>query len=230
MALRGFRKSRYRRLRMWLVVLTALVAAMTGLFFRCRPVLTAFAESRAKLLATTTANAVVAEVLEENADLCRQAVQVDYDDQQKVASVFTDTASVNVLRTAATRQIIAEMGAVDTIAVGVPIGTLFGPRWLSGWGPAVTFPMSVSCTVVSSVTSRLEAAGMNQTHYRVMLNMTIQTYVVTPGGRSSVAVEVTYPMTEAVLLGEVPDNLTEVYGDDQTVLGKIFDYGTSGAE
>ena len=45
-------------------------------------------------------------------------------------------------------------------------------------------------------------------------------------GRSTVSTRVTYPMAETVLLGEVPDNLTEVYGDDQSLLGQIFDYGT----
>ena len=51
--------------------------------------------------------------------------------------------------------------------------------------------------------------------------------MVSPAGRSTVGARVSYPMAETVLLGEVPDNLTEVYGDDQSVLGQIFDYGTS---
>ena len=113
-----------------------------------------------------------------------------------------------------------------SITVGIPLGTLAGLDWLSGWGPLISIPMSVTSTVLSNVSSSLEAAGMNQTNYRVLINVQVEMYLVTPGGRSSVAADFSYPMAQAVLLGDVPENLTEVYGDDQTLLGKIFDYGT----
>ena len=86
--------------------------------------------------------------------------------------------------------------------------------------------MSFTSTVLSDVSSALESTGINQSIYRVLVHLEISLYVVTPGGRSSVGAQLSYPVTEAVILGEVPDNLTEVYGDDQTLLGKIFDYGT----
>ena len=66
-----------------------------------------------------------------------------------------------------------------------------------------------------------------QSLYQVLIHLEISLYVVSPAGRSTVGARVSYPMAETVLLGEVPDNLTEVYGDDQSVLGQIFDYGTS---
>lgn len=115
----------------------------------------------------------------------------------------------------------------NTLTVSTPIGTLFASEWLSGWGPTVTFPISYTATVLSDVSSSLEAAGINQSTYRLLVHLDIQVYVVTPTGRSTVGAQLSYPMAEAVLLGEVPDNLTEVYGDDQTLLGKIFDYGTA---
>ena len=106
------------------------------------------------------------------------------------------------------------------------MGTLSGWHWLSGFGPLLTFPISFTATVISDVSSVLEAAGINQSIYRVLVHLEISIYVVSPGGRSTVGANVAYPMAEAVLLGEVPDNLTEVYGDDQSLMGQIFDYGT----
>lgn len=219
------RRRRVRRMR-WLAVLCALAVLLIGEFIHCRPILTAFAESQAVWVATKTANRVVEQVLEQHAALCRDMVKTHYTEEDILSSVFVDTTAVNTVRTAITAAVMEEMEQYASLSVGIPLGTLFGPDALSGWGPLIYFPMSVTGTVLSDVSSSLEAVGMNQSKYRVLVHIEVSLYVVTPGGRSSVGAQLSYPMTEAVLLGDVPDNLTEVYGDDQTLLGKIFDYGT----
>lgn len=189
--------------------------------------MTAFAESQAVWTATKIANRTVAAVLEQYTDVCQNMIKVTYTETAQLSSVIPNTASVNMVRTAITDRAMNEMETFTSLSVSIPIGTLLGADWLSGWGPLMTFPISFTATVLSDVSSSLEAVGMNQSTYRVLVHLDIHLYVVTPGGRSSVGTQVSYPMAEAVLLGEVPDNLTEVYGDDQTLLGKIFDYGTA---
>ena len=227
----GSLRRRRRRRKQYRIgcVLSAVLAVctlLTAVFFRCRPVLTAFAESQAVWIATKTANRAVAQVLEEYAEPCRSIVEPQYNTQQVLSSLFVDTATVNTVRTAITAAVMRGMESYSSVSVGIPLGTLVGLDWLSGWGPLCTFPMSVTATVLSGVSASLEAVGMNQSAFRVLVHVSISLYVVTPGGRSSVKAEQSYPMAEAVILGEVPDTLTEVYGDDQTLLGKIFDYGT----
>ncbi len=229
--MRGVFRRRRRRQQRWRLLrfamgLLSVTGVLFALFIRCRPVLTAFAESQAVWLATKTANRVVAQVLTEQEDVCHTMIETHYNEQQVLSSVITDATAINTVRTAVTAAVMRELEQYSSISVGIPLGTLAGFDWLSGWGPLVTFPMSMTATVLSNVSSSLEAVGMNQSTYRVLVHINITLYVVTPGGRSSVGAEHSYPMAEAVLLGEVPDTLTEVYGDDQTLLGKIFDYGT----
>ena len=189
--------------------------------------MTAFAESQAVWTATKIANETVASVLAEYTELCADMVEVTYTDTSHLSSVIPDTAAVNTVRTAITDAAMEAMEAFTALSVSIPLGTMLGAEWLSGWGPLITFPISCTATVLSDVSSSFEAVGMNQSIYRVLVHLDVSLYVVTPGGRSSVGTQVSYPMVETVLLGEVPDNLTEVYGDDQTLLGKIFDYGTA---
>ena len=205
----------------------AILLFLMTVFFRCRPVLTTFAESQAVWTATKIANRTVATVLDQHADICRDMVTITYTDTAQLSSLIPNTSSINQVRTAIMDRTMEELETVTSLSVSIPVGTLFGADWLSGWGPPVTFPISFTATVLSDVSSSLEAVGINQSTYRVLVHLDIHLYVVTPGGRSTVGTQVSYPMAEAVLLGEVPDNLTEVYGDDQTLLGKIFDYGTS---
>ncbi len=229
-------KGVFGRRRRWLqwrrgvqvsLVFLLTLCLLLAMAIHIRPIITTFAESNAVWLATKIANETVAEILEQEAARCQSLIQVAYNEQKILSSVFTDTLAINTVKTAVTAAIIEKMEEIDTVSVGIPLGTLLGFDWLSGWGPPVPFSMSVTSSVLSSVSSTLEAVGMNQSNYRVLIDVSISLYVVTPGGRSSVAADFSYPMAEAVLLGEVPDNLTEVYGDDQTLLGKIFDYGTA---
>ena len=223
---RVFLRRRRRRLQVFTAILLIFVLLVSA-FFKCRPILTTFAESQAVWTATKIANSTVAAVLEQYADVCQNMIKVTYTETAQLSSVIPNTASVNEVRTAITDRAMSEMEKFTSLSVSVPIGTLLGADWLSGWGPLMTFPISFTAAVLSDVSSSLEAVGMNQSTYRVLVHLDIHLYVVTPGGRSTVGAQVSYPMAEAVLLGEVPDNLTEVYGDDQTLLGKIFDYGTA---
>ena len=216
-----------RRLGVALIVLGCVIGLLGLTFFRCRPIMIAFADSQAVWEATQIANRTVARILQEYTDLCANTIEVVYADDQRIASVCTNTAAINTVRTAIAEAAMSSMEQVSSLSVAIPMGTLSGWHWLSGFGPLLTFPISFTATVISDVSSVLEAAGINQSIYRVLVHLEISIYVVSPGGRSTVGANVAYPMAEAVLLGEVPDNLTEVYGDDQSLLGQIFDYGAT---
>ena len=215
-----------RRLRV-LALLLASVALAVPLMLRIHTTVIAFAEMRAQRIAELQANNAVAAVLETHASLCSSMVKVTYNDQQMLTSVMADASSVNTIKTAVASTLNERFGSISSLSADIPIGTLIGPEWLSGMGPLVRFPISVSASVMTTVSSSLEAVGMNQSAYKVLLNVHIVMGIIVPDGRTSVVVDSSFPMAEAVLLGEVPDTLTEVYGDDQTLLGKIFDYGTT---
>ncbi len=220
---RRFDLAGWQRLLLLLLVLSI---AMIMLFIRMHPVIREYAESRARILAEQIANETVAQVLSDRSAVCSSMLRVTYNDRQMLSSVIADAASVNAVKTAVASSVVERLRELSTIQIGIPLGTLLGTEWFSGWGPLVPFSIGVTSRVLTTVSSSLEAVGMNQSAFRVLLHVHITLSVITPEARSSVSVDTAFPMAETVLLGEVPDNLTEVYGDDQTLLGKIFDYGT----
>ena len=228
MLVRRFRRGRrtIAHIRVVCIVMLCVIGLLGFAFFRCRPVLQAFAESQAVWIATKIANQTASDVLTEYKDDCADIITIIYDGQQKVTAIETDSSAVNAVRTAMTEQAITAMEAVTSLPVSIPLGTLTGWHWISGWGPLITFPISFTATVISDVVSSLTAEGINQSTYRVEIELEIVLTVVSPAGCTTVSANVNYPMAESILMGEVPDNLTEVYGDDQSLLGQIFDYGT----
>ena len=214
-----------RRVR-FVAAALAMVVLAVPVMMRVRTTVIAFAEMRAERVAEWQTNDAVAAVLETYAPLCSSMVKVTYDNNQRLTSVMADAATVNTIKTAVASTLTQHFGSMTSLSADIPLGTLMGPEWLSGMGPILRFPISVSASVLTTVSSSLEAVGMNQSAYKVLLNVHIVMGIIVPDGRTSVVVDSSFPMAEAVLLGEVPDTLTEVYGDDQTLLGKIFDYGT----
>lgn len=226
---RGLRSCRRRRIRPWhrvLAVLLVFAVLACVCLIRCRTVVYEFAKSSAAWTAEKTTNETVSRVLEERAELCRNLISVAYNDEQILSNVTVDSAGVNAIKTTAAVAVMDALEDATSITVSIPLGTLLGLDWLSGWGPLVTVPMSATQSVFTSISSELTDVGINQSSYRVNIHVKVNLWIVTPAGYADVTVESDFPMAETVLLGRVPDNLTEVYGDDQDTIGEIFDYGT----
>ena len=228
MLVRRFRRNRRTTARAWRMLLIALsvLGIFGAMFFSCQPIMLTYSESQAVWIATKIANQTAAQVLQQYEVLCANAITVTYDQQQQVSSIQTAVTTVNAVRTDITCKVMEAIERSSSISVSIPLGTLLGCHWFSGLGPMLTFPISFTATVNSSVSSSLTAEGINQSAYRILLFLDIALYIVTPGGRTTTSTTVNFPVVETVILGEVPDNLTEVYGDDQSLLGQIFDYGT----
>ncbi len=229
MSRRGLRTYRSKSRRFWwrlLGWLFAVVAITSICFIRCRRIVYAFAESNAAWTAEMTTNKMVAQVIADNQTLCRDLIQVTYNDTHILSNVTVDSAGVNTIKTAVSAAVMDALKDTTGVDAQIPLGTLLGLDWLSGWGPRIMVPMSATQSVFTAVSTSLEDMGINQSLFAVNINVRVNLWIVTPAGYADVTVENDFPVAQMVLLGEVPDNLTEVYGDSQDTIGEIFDYGT----
>ncbi len=229
MARHGLRAHGRRGFAPWqraLAVLLVLVVAAAVCFFRCRTAVYQFAKSSAAWRAERAANETVARVMAQHGDLCRSLITTSYNNDNVLASVILDSAGINTIKTAAATAMMDALADMHTLTVRVPLATILRLDWMSGLGPRIAVPLSMTGSVFTTVTSSLEEVGMNQSTYRVNIHVKIGLWIVTPAGYADMTVETDFPMAEAVLLGEVPENFTQVYGDSQDTIGEIFDYGT----
>ncbi len=219
---RGF----FRPWQRLLAGLLCVLVLVCGCFFRCRTAVYQFAKSSAAWTAEKAANETVSQVLVQYADVCRNLISVSYNNDNILSGVILDAAGLNTIKTAASVAIMDALEEFRTVTVQMPLATLLRMDWMSGLGPRIPLPLSLSGSVFTNITSSLEEVGMNQSTYRVNIHVRIGLWLVTPAGYADVTVESDFPMAEAVLLGEVPENFTQVYGDSQDTIGEIFDYGT----
>ena len=108
--------------------------------------------------------------------------------------------------------------------ISIPAGTLTGSQILTGRGPRVPFVVEPVGDVVTQVYHSFDQAGINQTRYQVMLQVTVQVEAICPGCVVHTQVSSSICLGETVIVGRVPEAFTQVETKD-TIPGLVAGYG-----
>ncbi len=192
---------------------------VTGVLFhtlngRLRPVLEAAASSQATNLMTQAIAAAVDNCLQENGMGYSDFVTLEKDAAGKVTSITSNTTASRFKRQVV-EAVARQLSALDSSALGVPLGTLTGQPLLSGAGPSVRVRVDSVGDVAADYANSFTAAGVNQTLHRVCLEITATVYLFLPGEVLPVSVSNSVCVAETVIVGETPDtylNLEKGYG------------------
>ena len=205
-----------------LVAVLPILAAflVTGVLFhtlngRLRPVLEAAASSQATNLMTQAIAAAVDNCLQENGMGYSDFVTLEKDAAGKVTSITSNTTANSRFKRQVVEAVARQLSALDSSALGVPLGTLTGQPLLSGAGPSVRVRVDSVGDVAADYANSFTAAGVNQTLHRVCLEITATVYLFLPGEVLPVSVSNSVCVAETVIVGETPDtylNLEKGYG------------------
>ncbi len=193
------------------VVLPVLAAlALAGLCLhalnaRFRPVLETAAASRATNLMTQAIDTAVDSCLQENGMSYADFVTLDLDSAGKVTSITSNTAANSRFKRQVVAAVIRQLSAMDSDALGVPIGTLTRQPLLSGVGPSVRVRVDGVGDVTADYSNSFTSAGVNQTLHRVSLDITATVHLFLPGEVLPVSVSSSVCVAETVIVGETPD-------------------------
>lgn len=193
----------------WLMVLVALVfsaAAWTAVALdrSFRPALLAIAEAKARVAANQAIHrAISAEVLE--GVRYEQLIRVVTDRQgDRVLLLQPDSVAINRIVDRANRAAEAALAALDGQPVSIPLGQVWGYGLLGGAGPRIRLRLHPIGAVQTSVRSEFRAAGINQTHHQVILEMKATLRLASPLVGGDVEAPFTTVLAEAIINGEVP--------------------------
>lgn len=190
-----------------LAVLCLLVHTLNG---RLLPVLEATASSQAANLMTQAINAAVDNCLQENDMNYADFVTVQRDSEGKVTSIVSNTAANSRFKRQVAEAVGRQLSALDSDALGVPLGTLTGQPLLSGAGPRVRVKVDSVGEVATDYENSFTSAGVNQTLHQVCLNITATIYLFLPGNVFPVSVSNKVCVAETVIVGETPDTYLNV--------------------
>ena len=193
-------KRRRRGLGVLFVLLLLCGAAYAG-DCAMRPVLANACEARVEAQASRAIQEAVLEVLSAQT---QEAILRVYTQDGRAYLLETDSVRLNRLSADCALKAQERIAAIGEQGVSIPLGTALGLSLLNGLGPKIRVRFVPSGTVRASCESTFTSAGINQTVHRISLTLTASVRMLLPGGARTVAVTLRTPVSEDVIVGDVP--------------------------
>jgi len=179
-----------------------------------RPTIQAKAEAHARVIATTSINQAIQEKVAKNIRY-EDLISVKVDNRGRVVLMQPNTGEINRLASDATIAVQQLMKKIERNSIYIPLGQLLGSQILAGRGPDIPIAIVPVGTVESRVYDVFEQAGINQTRHKIYLVVQATVRIVVPLLQTNVQIKSEVPLTEAIIMGEVP----QVYfGGGQPIL------------
>lgn len=200
-------------IRFWIILILAL---MVSLFIMVRsrlwPVVKNLAETQVKNTTSDLINdAILEQIVNGNIQYDR-IVFFEKDLNGRITALKTNMAEVNRLKTDILNLINDEILAQDTSHLGVAIGSLVFPEFLSGKGPEI--PVKILSIRNSDATfqSYFSEAGINQTLQQLTMDVLVDVTILVLGQTDTFTVSSQVVVAETIIVGDVPDTYLQTGG------------------
>ena len=205
-----------RRVRTACLVL-ALLIAVAAWCVGCavKPVLLSLGQAQAQSLAAGAMNAALREAVGSVAydDL----VEVRTDGNGRITMLQMNTGLMNRIAATAADDAQQRIDREGRQEITVPILAALGSRLFGDWGPVSRTGMTATGAVSAAYESEFAAAGINQTRHRVYLCLSASVSVAMYNESHSLQATARAPIAESIIVGEVPQSLTEAGGASGTL-------------
>lgn len=199
------RRKRIRRVIY--IILAGILVLSVYLEFAVKSQLEDAMAAQMKTLAQRAMNSAVAQFIAENPDIGERLSEPHYGEDGMVTSVTSNPTDINYLKaTVATlSQDKIEALCADE-GVSVPLGSFTGFVLFRNLGPYVRLEIGSRQTVICSLKSTFEGAGMNQTLHHVILTVEADIVVYNPFNiHRALHTSADFEIAQTVIVGSVPN-------------------------
>ena len=186
-----------------LLVLVLIAVIIVSIFF-FRSLTTQVAVSDAVDIVNLSVNNAVSEVIGEGGYDFDYFMELSKDESGNVTAISGNMSHINAL-SAAILDRVMDTADDGTIIVDIPLGNLLGLNILSGKGPDIKVEIIMLTSSRTDFRNVVQSAGINQTEYQLMLDITIDIDVLVPWGTESTSTVCEVIIADTVIVGKVPD-------------------------
>ena len=155
------------------------------------------------------AEAQLYSVLAEDGCSYEDFIHLSYGSGGEVRSATVDTVRLNSLKAKLALSLLSFLSE-RSITATVPIGNLQGLLLLSGTGGEITLLARVTEGMRTHIETAFTEAGMNQTRHSIAVSFTMQATYLLARRTEKTEVTLSVPIGETVIVGDVPDSLTQI--------------------
>lgn len=130
----------------------------------------------------------------------------------RITALKTNMSEVNRLKTDILNIINDEILALDTMDLGIPLGSLILPQFFSGKGPQIPVHILSIRNSDAVFSSNFSQAGINQTLHQLTMVVSIDVAMLVLAKTSSFTITSEVVVAETVIVGEVPQTFLQTGG------------------
>ena len=203
-------------IRKWLRRLAVLLLLLLVLFFvlrsKYRLVINDLARTQVMNTTSDLTNDAIAKQIAAGDIQYDRIVFFEKDLEGRITALKTNMSEVNRLKTDILNIINDEILALDNSDIGIPLGSLFFPEFLSGRGPAIPVHILSIRNSDANFVSLFSQAGINQTLHRLNMVVSIDVAVLVLGQTASFTMTSEVVVAETVIVGDVPQTYLQTGG------------------
>lgn len=151
-------------------------------------------------------------------------VNLKTDEKGSIIAIETDMNTVNKLKATLTTEVTKSLREMEAYPYNISLGTLLGTEYLAGRGPNLNLKIEPTGFLEADLLSNFSSAGINQTHHKIILNITVDITTYIPLSRNSTKVSTNFILAETVIVGDVPQYYSSVISDDTKLLPNYNKY------
>ncbi len=210
----------------WFIAFLCFILILAVCFISVKPFVFTYAKSEAETIILNAANQAVLNVLEKNNISYATLSNVSRMSDGTITGIEIDIEKVNTLKSQISGELSRIVSQNNKYELNIPIGTLFGNEYTTGYGPKIKFKMQLTETAILDFESRFESAGINNVLHQIIIKIDVKASVLMMGCTDGFSVSTTALAAQTVIAGTVPDSFTNVIEYPENDLAdEVFNFG-----
>lgn len=194
-----------------LLIMFATIIISIVLFLKAAyPVFKASCETAASSKGVTIINEEVNKVMRNYS--YDNLISVEKDQNGKIAFIKADSICINNIVTKIVSNIQKQFDGIPRISVFINMGSVSGISALKNFEPRFEVELESAGNINATTRTDFQSIGINQTHHKIYLDIDARVGILTPLDTFGKDVSTEVLLTEAVIVGEVPDSYYNLSG------------------
>lgn len=173
--------------------------------YKARDLVHNLVENELEIHAMNAIDNAVCDVLTNNPVDYNSIIKSDTDENGRVNALYTDTASINMLKSKMSLLINENINNTHKVKVAVPAGAFTGLVLLSSFGPDINVRLTLDGSVNTTIKSEFISAGINQTMHRVYMEVEANVSLTCPIISYETEFTSEYELCQTIIVGNTPE-------------------------
>lgn len=142
-------------------------------------------------------------------------ITIDKDVNGKISLIEANSVAINEITSRINSNIQREFDKIPTITVYINMGSVTGVRALKNMEPKFEIELESAGNIKSNVRTEFSSVGINQTHHKIYLKIDARVGILTPFSAFGRDINTDVLISEAIIVGEVPETYYHLDGMDE---------------